>query len=85
MSLRKQSLNLVAAIAAVVFIVIFIKCNVTRKMEVSSADLSQGVGSTGGIAHKTWTEYGGGADQSKFVDFKQINKENVSQLQVAWE
>jgi quinoprotein glucose dehydrogenase len=85
MSLRSKPLRFVAVITLVLFTVIFIKCNVARKAEVSSADLSQGVGSTGGVAHKTWTEYGGGADQSKFVDFKQINKENVSQLQVAWE
>lgn len=51
---------------------------------LSSAKLSKGQGSTGGIEHKTWTEYGGGNDQSKYVDFKQINKKNVNQLQVAW-
>ena len=72
MILRNKPLRFGAAIAAVLFIVVFIKCNVARKMEVSSADLSQGVGSTGSIAHKTWTQYGGGADQSKFVDFKKL-------------
>src|SRR5215217_3271943 len=85
MRLRKQPLKFWAAITAVLFIIIFIKCNVARQAAITSADLSLGVGSTGSIAHKTWTEYGGGADQSKFVDFKQITKENVSQLQVAWE
>jgi len=34
--------------------------------------------------HKTWADYGGGADSSHFVALDQINKSNVSQLQVAW-
>ena len=85
MALRNQSLKLVATAAVVICIVFFIKCNVARKAEVSSAELSLGQGSSGGVAHKTWTQYGGGADQSKYVDLRQITKENVSQLQVAWE
>ncbi len=52
--------------------------------QLSSAQLSKGKGSTGGTQHKTWTEYGGGNDQSKYVDFKQITKKNVNQLEVAW-
>jgi quinoprotein glucose dehydrogenase len=31
-----------------------------------------------------WEQYGGGPDQSKFVQFDQITKSNVSQLQIAW-
>jgi quinoprotein glucose dehydrogenase len=31
-----------------------------------------------------WIDYGGGPEASKFVDLKQINKSNVSQLKVAW-
>lgn len=34
--------------------------------------------------HKTWTQYGGGADQSKYTTLNQITKENVAQLEVAW-
>lgn len=34
--------------------------------------------------YKTWTQYGGGADQSKYTELNQITKKNVSQLQVAW-
>src|SRR4051812_28940928 len=34
--------------------------------------------------HTTWKEYGGGADQSKYADLKQITKQNVSQLKMAW-
>ena len=33
---------------------------------------------------KAWTTYGGHADSSRFFDSKQINKNNVKQLQVAW-
>ena len=80
MSSRRKPLKLGAATAAVLCILVFIKCNVSRKAEIRSADLSQGIGSTGSVAHKTWTQYGGGADQSKFVDLDQINKENVSSI-----
>lgn len=34
--------------------------------------------------HTTWRQYGGGPDQSKYVDAAEITKENVSRLQVAW-
>jgi len=34
--------------------------------------------------HITWKDYGGGPDQSKYVDFAQITKANVKDLQVAW-
>jgi glucose dehydrogenase len=34
--------------------------------------------------HKTWSEYGGGPDSSKYVAFDQITKSNVGQLKVAW-
>lgn len=32
--------------------------------------------------HKEWKDYGGGPDHSKFVDFDQITKANIGQLQV---
>jgi quinoprotein glucose dehydrogenase len=34
--------------------------------------------------HKSWKQYGGGPDQSKYLDFKEITKSNVNQLEVAW-
>ena len=34
--------------------------------------------------HTTWSQYGGGPDQSKYFDATEINKQNVSQMQVAW-
>ena len=33
---------------------------------------------------KSWKDYGGGPDSSKFVDLNQINKSNVNQLEIAW-
>ncbi len=33
---------------------------------------------------KQWADYGGGPDSSHFVTLDQINKSNVSQLEVAW-
>ncbi len=81
MKTRKLLVGLCYALgSAIVFLLAISKCSA----QVSSAQLSKGKGSTGGIEHKTWTEYGGGNDQSKYVDFKQITKKNVNQLQVAW-
>src|SRR5690625_3155571 len=34
--------------------------------------------------HRTWRDYGGGPDQSKFVKLEDINKSNVNKLEVAW-
>ncbi|MCC6487079.1 MAG: PQQ-binding-like beta-propeller repeat protein [Candidatus Hydrogenedentes bacterium] len=34
--------------------------------------------------YKNWSDYGGGPDSSHFVALNQINRSNVSQLQVAW-
>jgi quinoprotein glucose dehydrogenase len=85
MRLRRHATKRITAAGLLLISVTFIKCNLFDKEETSSADLSRGAGSSGSIAHKTWTEYGGSADQSKFVDLTQITKENVSQLQVAWE
>ncbi|MES2178864.1 MAG: PQQ-binding-like beta-propeller repeat protein [Gemmatimonadota bacterium] len=33
---------------------------------------------------RTWLDYGGSQDQSKYVAFKQLTKANVSKLRVAW-
>jgi quinoprotein glucose dehydrogenase len=34
--------------------------------------------------HTTWKDFGGGPDSSRYVDFTQITKANVAQMQVAW-
>ncbi|SEI52608.1 quinoprotein glucose dehydrogenase [Dyadobacter sp. SG02] len=34
--------------------------------------------------YKTWHDYGGAPDQSKYTELAQITKSNVSKLQVAW-
>lgn len=34
--------------------------------------------------HATWSDYGGGADSSQYSALRQINRNNVSQLQIAW-
>jgi quinoprotein glucose dehydrogenase len=36
----------------------------------------------GAKPHTEWTDYGGGPDQSKFVEFTEINKNNIGQLQL---
>lgn len=38
----------------------------------------------GQYEHKTWQDYGGGPDNSKYVAFDQITKSNVGRLTVAW-
>jgi glucose dehydrogenase len=34
--------------------------------------------------HKTWSDYGGGADASQYSALSQINRANVNRLRVAW-
>ncbi|UZD24086.1 PQQ-binding-like beta-propeller repeat protein [Algoriphagus halophytocola] len=34
--------------------------------------------------HNTWSHYGGSPDQSKYFEAEQITKENVKQLEIAW-
>jgi glucose dehydrogenase len=41
-------------------------------------------GTRGAKPYTTWTAYGGGAHSSQFSALDQINKSNVSQLDVAW-
>jgi quinoprotein glucose dehydrogenase len=35
-------------------------------------------------SHTTWSDYGGGSDAAQYSALKQINRSNVSKLQVAW-
>src|SRR5437899_9490884 len=34
--------------------------------------------------HKTWSDYGGAADSAQYSALAQINRSNVSRLEVAW-
>src|SRR2546422_8923878 len=34
--------------------------------------------------HKTWRDYGGAADSAQYSALAQINRSNVSELEVAW-
>lgn len=34
--------------------------------------------------HSVWSDYGGGPDQSKYVDFTQITKQNINQLRLEY-
>lgn len=34
--------------------------------------------------HTTWSDYGGGADSSKYMELTEITKADVSKLTVAW-
>ena len=36
------------------------------------------------LQHRSWSDYGGGPDSSKFVVMSDITKANVAQLEVAW-
>src|SRR5688572_21576260 len=41
-------------------------------------------GTRGAKPYTTWTAYGGGTHSSQYSALDQINKSNVSQLEVAW-
>src|SRR4051812_3654279 len=48
------------------------------------AGLAAAVLAAGGERAQEWRDYGGGPDNAKFSTLKQINKSNVSRLEVAW-
>lgn len=52
-------------------------CSKTPQQEVSAA-------SPAIDQHRSWRDYGGGPDQSKYVKLDEIDKTNVDQLEVAW-
>ena len=64
-------------IAVVMLAAITIGCNMARNAMVYNNPEPL-------APYKTWTQYGGGADQSKYTELDQITKNNVSQLKVAW-
>ena len=74
----------IAAASAIAVVILFACTLFKNQGPVSSAQLSTAQGSSGSVAHRTWTQYGGSADQSKYVELKEITKKNVNQLQVAW-
>ena len=51
---------------------------------VAAALFAQTNGTRGAKPYTTWTAYGGGADSSQYSALDQINKSNVSRLEVAW-
>jgi quinoprotein glucose dehydrogenase len=50
----------------------------------AAALVAQTNGVRGARPYTTWTVYGGGADSSQYSALDQINRSNVSQLEVAW-
>jgi quinoprotein glucose dehydrogenase len=53
-----------------------------QEKQAPAADLS--AGNHAGSVYKAWIDYGGGPDNSHFLDLTQITKANVGQLDVAW-
>ena len=39
---------------------------------------------SGDLRYKEWNDYGGGTDHSKYVDYKEITRDNVDQLEIAF-
>jgi quinoprotein glucose dehydrogenase len=52
--------------------------------QTGSSTYRQTNGTRGAKPYTTWTAYGGGAHSSQYSALDQINKNTVSQLQVAW-
>lgn len=64
----KSKILLLSVLSVVAILILVAGCGESPKS--TSAD------------HEEWKDYGGGPDNSKYVDFDQITKSNVSQLQV---
>src|SRR5688572_29103491 len=52
--------------------------------QARTSTAAQTNGTRGAKPYTTWTSYGGGAHSSQYSALSQINKTNVSQLDVAW-
>lgn len=50
----------------------------------AAALVAQTNGARGARPYTTWTVYGGSADSSQYSRLDEINRSNVSRLQVAW-
>jgi len=64
------------------FVASFARCRM-----LLTAAMCLGAGGASAVdaaVHRGWEQYGGGPDQSKFVEFTQLTKSNVNQLQIAW-
>ncbi|MBK5271962.1 MAG: PQQ-binding-like beta-propeller repeat protein [Bacteroidia bacterium] len=66
----QQKFRFLTITVLMVLITVGISCNEFGKKSFSEQQ------------HKEWKDYGGGPDHSKFVDFDQVTKSNVGQLQV---
>jgi quinoprotein glucose dehydrogenase len=75
---KTTSLTRTALVIAGLTATVFVGCSIFSHNGAGDKDANP----TG--QHTTWKQYGGSADQSRYQEFKQINKKNVSQLQVAW-
>lgn len=68
MNLFKKPTKITCAVIALSSLLVYLSCNT----ESSSYN------------YTTWSQYGGGPDQSKYFDATEITRQNVSQLEVAW-
>jgi quinoprotein glucose dehydrogenase len=76
--IRVVQLSLASKIVSIIILVlIFNGCNKTALHANSGKP-------AGDKTYKVWNQYGGGADQSKYVELNQITKENVSKLEQVW-
>jgi quinoprotein glucose dehydrogenase len=69
MIFKKLPVKITCAFIALLLLLIYVSCST----ESSSS-----------YNYKTWEQYGGGPDQSKYFDGPEITKENVGQMQIAW-
>ncbi|MDB5002597.1 MAG: Quinoprotein glucose dehydrogenase [Mucilaginibacter sp.] len=67
----------IALLCAGAAVTVFVGCSIFSHNAVNDDPAGTG-------QHKSWKQYGGSADQSRYLDFKQITKKNVTQLKVAW-
>jgi quinoprotein glucose dehydrogenase len=68
-----------ALVKIATLLAIYIECNLTGRMA-----FGQEAEPSVSDQHRSWRQYGGGPDQSKYVELSQITKSNVNQLEIAW-
>src|SRR6187549_2984663 len=68
MNIKKLPAKITCAIIALSCLFIYLSCNTGPST----------------YNHTTWSQYGGGPDQSKYFNAPEITSQNVNQLQVSW-
>jgi quinoprotein glucose dehydrogenase len=65
----------------VTFALLLVGCFIAA---AQSGSVGQSAAATAGPSHTSWSDFGGGPDSAQYSSLREINRANVSKLEVAW-